>query len=124
MKPLPTFHLARSFLLMQITPISKRSNAINNDANNPTKVSETLLFLIFQATVHANASCLRADTILAEYAPILEDVMNNLCKRSSKEPRSNNSLLISSLILTFTGQYKSSRRHYTWDQDSYTFAKR
>ena len=98
----------------------------NNDANNPTKVSETLVphipgYRPMQQSVMPESL---TDDILVEYAPILEDVtqptLQTVFFKGAGE--ATPSVNIQS-DFTFTGQYNQAEDTYTWDQDSYTFAK-
>ena len=64
------------------------------------------------------------DDILVEYAPILEDVtqptLQTVFFKGAGE--ATPSVNIQS-DFTFTGKYNQAEDTYTWDQDSYTFAK-
>ena len=98
----------------------------NNDANNPTKVSETLVphipgYRPMQQSVMPESL---TDDILVEYAPILEDVtqptLQTVFFKGAGE--ATPSVNIQS-DFTFTGKYNQAEDTYTWDQDSHTFAK-
>mgnify|MGYP000644665764 CR=1 FL=1 len=98
----------------------------NNDANNPTKVSETLVphipgYRPMQQSVMPESL---TDDILVEYAPILEDVtqptLQTVFFKGAGE--ATPSVNIQS-DFTFTGKYNQAEDTYTWDQDSHTYAK-
>ncbi|MFR2192593.1 MAG: hypothetical protein ACLS5G_06085 [Streptococcus sp.] len=98
----------------------------NNDANNPTKVSETLVphipgYRPMQQSVMPESL---TDDILVEYAPILEDVtqptLQTVFFKGAGE--ATPSVNIQS-DFTFTGKYNQAEDTYTWDQDSHTLLR-